>query len=179
MLIRHADPTRDAAACTSIYRPYVLESAISFEEQPPDEREFAQRIERMSLTHPWLIAERDGVAVGFAYGSLHRQRAAYRWAADVSAYVSADHQRAGVGRALYDALLGLLRRQGLCVACAGVTLPNPASVAFHEALGFTPVGVYRRIGFKHGQWHDVGWWQLELAPADGPPAAAPAPPSRG
>ncbi len=176
VLIRHADPARDAAACASIYRPYVLGSAISFEEEPPDEREFARRIERMSLTHPWLIAERDRAAIGFAYGSLHRERAAYRWAADVAVYVAADHQRAGVGRALYQALLPLLRRQGLYVACAGVTLPNPASVALHEALGFTPVGVYRRIGFKRGQWHDVGWWQLELAPAGGGTPAPPGPP---
>ena len=111
--------------------------------------------------------------IGFAYGCPHRERAAYRWAADVSVYVVPEHQRHGVGRALYGSLLPLLVRQGLHVACAGITLPNEASVALHESFGFTAVGVYRRIGFKHGAWWDVGWWQLELREPD-----APAEPSR-
>jgi L-amino acid N-acyltransferase YncA len=176
VFIRHADPARDAAACAAIYEPYVRETAISFEEEPPDAREFARRIERVWRTHPWLVAERDGAAVGFAYACAHRERAAYRWAADVAVYAAADQRRTGVGRALYGALLPLLRRQGLYVACAGITLPNQASVALHEALGFTPVGTYRRIGFKRGEWHDVGWWQAELASADGRPPAPPGPP---
>jgi phosphinothricin acetyltransferase len=177
VLIRHANPVRDAAACAAIYEPFVLDTAVSFEERPPDEREFARRIERGAQTHPWLVAERDGALAGFAYASSHRSRAAYRWAADVAVYVAADQRRSGVGRALYEALLPLLARQGLYVACAGITLPNDASVALHEAVGFTPVGVYRRIGFKCGQWHDVGWWQVELAPAGGPPPALPGPPA--
>jgi L-amino acid N-acyltransferase YncA len=174
-MIRHADPSRDAAACAAIYGPFVSDSAVSFEEQPPDEREFARRIERGSQTHPWLVAERAQSVVGFAYGSPHRQRAAYRWAADVAVYVGEGQRRTGVGRALYETLLALLARQGFQVACAGITLPNDASVALHEAVGFTPVGVYRRIGFKCGRWRDVGWWQVELAPASGPPAP-PGPP---
>ncbi|MBV8941649.1 MAG: N-acetyltransferase, partial [Solirubrobacterales bacterium] len=104
-------------------------------------------------------------------GCPHRERAAYRWAAEVSVYVDPGFHRRGVGRALYQALLGLLREQGLCVACAGIALPNEASVALHESLGFALVGVYRRIGYKAGAWWDVAWWQLELrSPADGPPA---------
>jgi L-amino acid N-acyltransferase YncA len=177
VLIRHADPLRDAAACAAIYEPFVRDTAVSFEERAPDEHEFAERIERGSLTHPWLIAERDGAVAGFAYASSHRARAAYRWAADVAVYVAPDRRRSGVGRALYGALLPLLARQGLYVACAGITLPNDASVALHEALGFTPVGVYRRIGFKRGRWHDVGWWQAELAPAGGRAPADPGPPA--
>lgn len=171
MIIRHADATRDGAACASIYAPFVTDSYVSFEEEPPDGSEFARRIERISRSYPWLVAEEDGAVIGFAYGSRHRERAAYRWAADVAVYVDERARRRGVGRALYEALLGLLVRQGVQTACAGVTLPNDASVGLHEAVGFRPVGVYRRIGFKQGAWRDVGWWQLELAPAgDGAPA---------
>ena len=143
-------------------------AATSFEEQAPDAAEMASRIRRIGAAHPWLVAERDGVVVGFAYACRHRERAAYRWAADVSVYVAADHRRQGCAQQLYEQLLDALRARGLRIACAGITLPNPASVALHEGLGFVPVGVYRRIGWKLGAWHDVGWWQLELAPP-GPP----------
>ena len=109
---------------------------------------------------PKLLNEEQ--VAGYAYGCPHRERSAYRWAADVSVYVDPRHHRRGIGRALYGALLPLLERQGFHVACAGVTLPNDASVAIHEAFGFAPVGVYQRIGFKLGRWWDVGWWELEL-----------------
>jgi L-amino acid N-acyltransferase YncA len=179
VLIRHVDPSRDAAACAEIYAPFVRDTVISFEERPPDEREFARRIELITQTHPWLVAELDGEVAGYAYASPHRERAAYRWAADVAVYVARAHHRRGVGRELYGALLPLLARQGLLIACAGVTLPNDASVGLHESFGFTRVGIYRRIGWKSGAWRDVGWWQLELAnpgngrdrpPEPGPPA---------
>jgi phosphinothricin acetyltransferase len=178
IVIRDADPERDAAACAAIYAPYVSDGVASFETAPPDAAEMEQRIARNWATHPWLVAERDGRVAGFAYGCPHRTRAAYRWAADVSVYVGADHQRSGVGRALYEALLPLLRAQGICTVCAGVTLPNPASVALHEAMGFQPVGVYRSIGWKFGAWHDVGWWQLELERPSGGAPAEPGPPRR-
>lgn len=177
-LIRHADPDRDAAACAAIYGPYVRDTVISLEEIAPDERELAERIRRISLTHPWLVAELDGAVAGFAYGSQHRERAAYRWAADVAVYLDRSHRRRGIGRALYGALLALLERQGIRIACAGITLPNDASVALHKACGFEPVGVYRRIGWKAGTWRDVGWWQLELAPATDAAPAEPETPQR-
>jgi phosphinothricin acetyltransferase len=161
-VIRDADPARDAAACAAIYGPFVADSAASFEERAPTADEFAQRIERASTTHPWLVADDGGQAVGFAYGYPHRGRAAYRWAADVSVYVAPERHRRGLARALYRELLPSLARQALHVACAGITLPNDASVALHESFGFRPVGVYRRIGFKLGSWWDVGWWELEL-----------------
>ncbi len=171
MQIRPADPSRDAPACAAIYAPYVRETVISFELEPPSEAAFAERIERYSRSHAWLVSEGDGVVTGFAYACPHRERAAYRWAADVSVYVDPGHHRKGIGRRLYGALLALLTRQGLYMACAGVTLPNEASVGLHESFGFELVGVYRRIGFKHGAWWDVGWWQLALRePGDGPPA---------
>ncbi len=164
MLIRPADSARDAAACAAIYGPFVADTPISLEEIVPSEAEIAARIERISATHPWLVAELEGDTVGFAYGSPHRERSAYRWAADVTVYVSPAAHRRGVGRALYERLLSDLARQGVHVACAGITLPNEASVGLHEALGFGAVGVYRRIGFKLGMWRDVGWWQLQLLP---------------
>ncbi len=177
MLIRSADAERDAAACAAIYEPFVRDSAISFEAEPPDEREVSRRIERISRTHPWLVAEDDEGVIGYAYGCPHRERAAYRWAADVSAYVHRAHQRTGVGRALYRQLLTRLQDQHLCIACAGITLPNQASVGFHESFGFEPVGVYRQIGFKLGRWWDVGWWQLQLRAADGGRPAEPSAPA--
>ncbi|HYI98937.1 MAG TPA: arsinothricin resistance N-acetyltransferase ArsN1 family B [Thermoleophilaceae bacterium] len=169
-MIKHADLRRDAAACAAIYAPYVATGATSFEESPPRADEFAKRIERVSATHPWVVSERDGEVVGFAYATTHRTRPAYRWTAETSVYVHPAHQGRGVGRELYEVLLELLRRQRLQVACAGITLPNDASVALHEALGFERIGVYHRIGYKAGAWRDVGWWQLLLGPlGDGSP----------
>jgi phosphinothricin acetyltransferase len=172
MLIRNADSERDAATCAAIYAPYVLDTAISLEEVAPTPAELSARIDRTSRTHPWLVAEDGGEVIGYAYGSQHRERACYRWAADVAVYVDPRHQRHGAGRTLYEAVLRLLARQGYQTACAGITLPNEASVGLHEACGFRHVGVYRRIGFKLGAWWDVGWWQRGLAagPDDGPPS---------
>jgi L-amino acid N-acyltransferase YncA len=168
VLIRDADPRRDAGACAAIYAPYVTDTVISLEERAPTANDLARRIEHTTRTHPWLVAQDGDVVVGYAYATRHRERASYRWATDVTVYVAPTSQRRGVGRALYEALFGLLARQGYRIACAGVTLPNEASVGLHEALGFQPVGVYRNIGWKLGAWRDVGWWQLELG-GDGPP----------
>jgi phosphinothricin acetyltransferase len=177
--IRTADPDRDAAACVAIYAPYVEAGATSFEEDPPGPAEFSERIAATLETYPWLVAERDGEVAGYAYACPHRSRPAYRWAVEVSVYVAERQRRSGCGRALYLELAGRLRRQGFHVACAGITLPNEASVALHEGLGFVPVGVYRRIGWKDGAWRDVGWWQLELQPpADRPPPEPQPPESR-
>jgi L-amino acid N-acyltransferase YncA len=169
--IRSADPRRDAAACVVIYSPHVEAGATSFEEDPPDPSRFAERIAETAKAYPWLVAERGGEVVGYAYACPHRYRPAYRWAVEVSVYVDSKEHGRGHGRALYSELMARLRKQRFHVACAGVTLPNPASVALHESLGFVPVGIYRRIGWKDGSWRDVGWWQLELRPpGDGKPA---------
>ncbi|MDQ6606516.1 MAG: N-acetyltransferase family protein [Actinomycetota bacterium] len=178
MLIRPADTDTgdDAAACAAIYEPFVNHSAVSFELVPPDRAELYRRIEQNSASHAWLVAQDDGQVAGFAYGGPHRARAAYRWATEVSVYVHPEHHRRGVGRALYGELLPLLARHGLHVALAGITLPNPASVALHEGIGFQPVGVYRRVGWKAGAWHDVAWWQLELVPAGTGAPPEPGPP---
>jgi L-amino acid N-acyltransferase YncA len=179
MIVRHASAARDAGHCAAIYAPFVSEGVASFEERAPSPEEMAARIESVSLTHPWLVAADPDTAIGFAYAAEHRQRAAYRWAADVTVYVSPAHHGRGAGRALYRALLDLLARQGIQVACAGITLPNQPSVALHESFGFQLVGVYRRIGWKAGAWRDVGWWALELvAPEAGGPPVEPGPPAR-
>ena len=162
MPIRHADPAGDAAACAAIYAPYVNDTVISLEEVPPTPEQMGHRIARITERYPWLIAEEDGEIAGYAYAGPHRERAAYRWASDVTVYVSPAYFRRGIGSALYTALFDLLVFQGVYVACAGVTLPNEASVGLHEAMGFLPVGVYKRVAWKFGSWHDVGWWQLQL-----------------
>lgn len=143
----------------------MLESAVSFEERAPSAEEMGQRI---AAAHLWLVAEIGGVVVAFAYGARHMQRAAYRWAADVSVYVDAAHHARGIGRALYAALFPALKDAGFCTLCAGVTQPNPASNALHESFGFAPIGTYARIGFKHGRWHDVLWLKLDLTERDAP-----------
>lgn len=162
--LRAADPERDAAACAAIYAPNVDGSPVSFEERPPDAAELARRIASTSRTHPWLVAEEGGRVVGYAYACAHRSRPAYRWAVDVSVYVSPSHHGRGCGTMLYRELFARLRRQGFTTAFAGITLPNEASVGLHESLGFRPVGVFRAVGWKQGRWRDVGWWQLALAP---------------
>lgn len=175
MTIRPADPDRDAAACAAIYAPSVESTPISFELEPPDAAEFARRIARYAATHQFLVAALDGAVVGYAYGCRWQERAAYDWAVEVSVYVDAAHQGEGCGRALYVELLDRLRVQGFRVAVAAITLPNPASVALHERLGFEPVGALRKVGWKVGAWHDVGYWQLLLHP-DAPDPPTPPPP---
>lgn len=170
MRIRDADPDRDAVACAEIYAPVVSETAISFEESPPGAEEMARRIR---AGHVWLVAEEGGEVIGYAYATQHRARPAYRWAVDVSAYVDTRHHRRGVGRDLYAALFERLGARGYRVACAGVTLPNDASLGLHRAMGFEEVGTYRRIGWKLGRWNDVMWLQLDLAPGAPDPPAAP------
>jgi L-amino acid N-acyltransferase YncA len=174
--IRTADPTRDAAACLAIYTPYVERGATSFEEETPEPSRFGERIAQTQASHPWLVVERDGAVLGYAYACPHRYRPAYRWAVESSVYMAAEEQGKGYGRMVYAELFERLRKQRFHVACAGITLPNDASIALHESMGFVPVGVYRHIGWKAGAWHDVGWWQLELQPPDEGSPAEPLPP---
>jgi L-amino acid N-acyltransferase YncA len=168
MLVRDASE-RDAEACARIYAPYVTDTAISFETEPPPAAEMARRIAAARRTHAWLVAEDEGRVVGYAYGVPFRPRAAYRWACEVSVYLELGRRRTGAGRALYEALLARLADRGYRTALAGMTLPNEASVGLHRALGFEPVGTFRRVGFKHERWHDVAWTQRTLAAGDEPP----------
>jgi phosphinothricin acetyltransferase len=163
----------DAAAVAAIYAPYVKDTAISFEEEPPSPAEMALRIAHTLETHPFLVYDAGQGVIGYAYGGTHVPRAAYRWSCNVSVYVASGHARRGIGRALYGELLEMLKAQGFHSAFAGAALPNDGSVGLHEAMGFRHLGTYREVGFKHGRWHDVGWWRLALA--EGPPAGEPLP----
>jgi phosphinothricin acetyltransferase len=161
----------DAGRCAEIYAPYVRETAISFEAEPPAAHEMAERIAAAQRSHAWLVLEEDGEVVGYAYGGPFMSRAAYQWATAVSVYLAPGRRRTGGGRALYTALLDRLAGRGHRTALAGIALPNDASVGLHRAMGFEPVGTYRRVGWKHGRWHDVAWYQRDLAGDDGPPTA--------
>jgi phosphinothricin acetyltransferase len=152
----------DAARCAEIYAPYVTDSTASFELDPPDAAEMARRIAAYGESHGWLVAELEGEIAGYAYGSPHRTRQAYAMSADVAVYVDASFARAGIGRQLYQALFPMLKDRNLHAVFAGIALPNDASIGLHEAMGFTPVGIYREVGWKMDGWRDVGWWQRLL-----------------
>ncbi len=174
--IRLADPDGDAEAVTAIYAPSVTGGLASFEEVAPDASEMALRIRTTLERTPWLVAEVGGAVAGYAYADRHRERPGYRWAVNISVYVAEGYAGRGVGRSLYDRLLDILRRQGFVNAYAGITLPNPASVALHESIGMRRVGVYERVGYKLGTWHDVAWYGLRLADPPGlPPEPVPLP----
>ncbi|MBM3975490.1 MAG: N-acetyltransferase family protein [Planctomycetes bacterium] len=153
----------DAAACAKLYAPYVRDTCVTFELEAPAQEEMAHRIREYSKHAPWLLAVDEARQVlGYAYGSRYRARPAYDWTAEVTVYVAHAAQRRGIGRALYRALLDLMRLQGFHSALGVISLPNDASIALHEALGFEPVGVLRAAGHKHGAWHDTGLWQCRL-----------------
>lgn len=164
IVIRPALDT-DVDALLKIYAPYVEGSSISFEYELPSVEEFSQRLAKYRSRWQWLVAEIDGDVVGYAYGSPHRERAAYQWSVDVSAYVKANSHGLGIGRELYRHLLQDLASKGYRQAFAGIAQPNVKSVALHRSLGFELLGVYKSVGFKHGQWHDVAWYQRPLAVA--------------
>lgn len=160
----------DAAAIAAIYNHYVLESAISFEEAAVDAGAMAQRIAEVQAAGlPWLVAETpadDGMLMlGYAYSSKWRVRHAYRYSVETSVYLTPTAAGRGIGSALYDDLLARLKQAGCHLAIGGIALPNAASIALHEKHGFEKVAHFREVGFKFGQWRDVGYWQLLLQSA--------------
>ncbi|KZB80409.1 GNAT family N-acetyltransferase [Amycolatopsis regifaucium] len=166
MVIREATED-DAAACAEIYAPYVTDTVISFETEPPKPDEMAERITKARRSHAWLVLEDDeGRVIGYAYAGPFSGRPAYRWSCEVSVYLERGRQRKGGGRALYQALLDRLASRGFRNFCAGMVVPNDASAGLHKAMGFEPVGTYKRIGYKHGAWWDVAWMQLCLPEAE-------------
>ena len=168
MIHRLAAPD-DAAAIAAIYAPYVTDSFVSFEAEAPGEAEMRHRIHSGGALYPWLVVELDGQVAGYASASPFRPRAAYRYAVETSVYLDRSQCGRGLGRPLYERLLGLLERQGFVQAIGAVTLPNEASVTLHERLGFAKAGTYRQVGWKCGRWLDVGLWQRALARATVPP----------
>ncbi len=158
----------DAAPILRIYRPIVRDTHISFEQTVPAVSEMAARIGKTLLQYPWLVCALDGRLAGYAYASAFRSRMAYQWTAETTVYIHADYRRRGIARALYRALLAILREQGYCNAVGVIALPNEGSIRAHEALGFRKVGIFKNVGHKAGDWRDTGWWQLALRP---PPSA--------
>lgn len=170
MLVRAATAA-DVPAMLEIYRPLVEQTAISFEIEPPGASQFAERLAHYSAGWAWLVCEEEGDLLGYAYGSPHRERLAYRWTTETSAYVATHARRRGVGRLLYLALFDALSRRGYCNALAGIALPNEASIALHQAVGFKLAGIFPSVGYKLGRWHDVAWFHRALIdplPPDAP-----------
>lgn len=161
--LRFARPA-DAAGILAIYGPIILQSPASFQVTPPSLEEMEAKIAQTMVHYPWLVYEKGGQIWGYAYGTSHRERAAYQWSVETSVYIHSDARRQGLGTLLYEALLQILALQGYFRAFAGIVLPNAGSVRLHESVGFTALGVFENVGYKLKQWHDVGWWCRDLAP---------------
>ncbi|MCL2884459.1 MAG: N-acetyltransferase family protein [Oscillospiraceae bacterium] len=159
--IRLAAPA-DAAGILAVYAPYITGTCITFETEVPSAKAFAERTAAILREYPYYICRIDNKIVGFAYASQHRERAAYRYSADVSVYVEPAHQRQGIGKALYTVLLEAMTEQGIYTAYAGITLPNEKSIGLHKSFGFHDVGVYSHVGYKSGKWLDVLWMEKAL-----------------
>lgn len=166
-----ADAPAIAIAIAAIYAPIVNDTPFSLELEAPSVAEMRGRIETTLPRLPWLVGEDpQGRACGYVYASKFRERPGYQWAVEVTAYVRSDSRGSGVARQLYMRLFELLAELGYCQAVAAITLPNEASVGLHEALGFEPVARLHKVGYKHGAWRDVGYWQRALQPLQNPPA---------
>ena len=156
MTLRLARP-QDSAALLEIYRPYVENTSISFETEPPSVEEFRRRVVDFSAKFPYILAEEDGRVLGYAYAHAFHDRAAYDWTVETSIYVAESARGQQVGRRLYDALLSLLTLQGVRNVCAVITFPNDPSIAFHKAMGFEVGGLFPDFGYKLGAWHAVAY----------------------
>ena len=165
--IRDAIPA-DARDILDIYAPYIIDTVISFETEVPTIVEFTSRMESILKNYPYLVCEAGNRIVGYAYGSKHRERAAYKYSADISVYVAPEYQQRGVGKMLYTKLFELLQEQGIYTVYAGITLPNDKSIGLHKAFGFIDVGVYRNVGYKLGKWCDVLWMEKPLRDYNNP-----------
>jgi phosphinothricin acetyltransferase len=170
-LIRFATST-DAPGILEIYAPYVS-TPVTFEETVPDVEEITSRIKAVSAKLPYLVCEIDGNITGYAYACDFRTRSAYRWIKELSVYVRPGYRRRNIARALYTCLVELLKCQGMTSVLACITVPNSESVNFHEDFGFLKVGEFRANGYKLGQWHNVGWWELDLNPDRSDPCPEP------
>jgi L-amino acid N-acyltransferase YncA len=153
----------DAKQILEIYKPYILDTIITFEYEVPSLEEFLRRIKTVSSEYPWLVCLLGKTIVGYAYASRHRERTAYQWSVDAAVYLSAAFHRKGIARILYESLFSILRLQGYYNVYAGISLPNEKSVGFHKAMGFEEIGIYKKTGYKQGSWHNTAWFQLHLS----------------
>ena len=174
--IRLAVP-EDAERLLEIYAPYVRETAVTFEYEVPTPEEFSRRVNSTLARYPWLVLEREGKTLGYAYASRYQSRAAYQWGAQGSVYLERGAQGKGLGSALYRCLMELLREQGVRTFYGCVTHPNPASEAFHRKLGFTQAGYFSKAGYKLGKWWDILWLELPLGDRTASPEPFPPFPS--
>jgi phosphinothricin acetyltransferase len=150
----------DAAALAGIYNFYVRETIVTFEEEAVPEAEMARRVQDVQASSlPWLVAEQGGAVVGYACARPWKPRRGYRFSTEVSVYLDPAHLGRGIGTELYEHLLAALRARDTHAAIGGIALPNAASVALHEKLGFEKVAHFREVGFKFGAWIDVGYWE--------------------
>lgn len=173
--IRIATP-EDANAIRAIYAPYIEATAITFHTEVPTAEEFTEQIRELLVEYPWYVAESDtGEVAGYAYGSQHHPRPAYRWSVNASIYLAADFHQRGIGKQLYSQLFETLKHQGFRMIHGGITMPNEPSVRLHESFGFKHVGTFPTAGFKLGSWKDVGWWVLDLMPGLGEHEEVPEP----
>lgn len=159
----------DAEAVLEIYKPFVTDTVVTFEEIVPSVSEFRERMASILTECPYLLCLINGRIVGYAYASAYRSRSSYRWNREVTVYIHPDGQRKNIGTALYYALIEILKKQNFANLLAVVTLPNEGSARLHERVGFTPCAVFNQVGYKMNQWHKVGWWELALIPSDESP----------
>ena len=155
--------SQDADAIAAIYNYYIVNTVITFEEIEVNTEQMANRIEKVSAKYPWLVYEHGGCVVGYAYASDWRERSAYRFSAESTIYLDKDHGGRGIGMTLYSELMRRLQAQGVHTVLGGIALPNAASIALHEKLGFSKTAHLQQVGFKHERWIDVGYWQLYFA----------------
>ena len=168
-IVLRAASEQDAAAMLALYAPYVINTTVSSEYEPPTLAEFAGRMRRFTERLPWLVCVVDGVVAGYGYASPHRTRAAYQWSVETSIYVAEDYHRRGIAGAIYSALFELLAMQGYYNIYVGITSPNERSMKFHKAMGFIISGAYQESMYKFGQWRDVLWMGKSLRPHEGEP----------
>lgn len=152
----------DARILCEIYNHYVANTAITFEEEPVSMIEMQNRITETLSRLPWVVSEEQGVVQGYAYASPWKGRCAYRFSVECTVYVDRHHVGKGIGRQLYEALIQRLRELSFRSVIGGIALPNAASVALHEKMGFEKVAHFKEVGWKMDRWVDVGYWQLIL-----------------
>ncbi len=164
----------DAESALAVYAPYVMSTAITFEEEVPTVEEFRSRIEKITEQYPWVVCKSEGRVIGYAYVNTHRARPAYRWSPESAVYIASDFHRKGIAKILYETLFSILKLQGFVNVFAGVVIPNIKSEEFHKASGFEEIGIFKQVGYKLGSWHDSKWFQMHFAGRpENPPSPKP------
>lgn len=160
----------DVVSILAIYAPYVTDSAITFEYDVPSEEEFRQRIRTISAEYPYFVCESDGQIIGYAYAHRHMERAAYQWNAEISIYIRQGFTGKGLGKTMCQALIDLLRLQGIRNVFSCVTIPNERSAHLHHSMEFSTEGIFQNAGYKCGKWQTIAWFRKNIAPYTNEPA---------